>query len=57
MTELQEKIAELYQQGLTAKQVGEIVGKTERTICYHLQRLGITRSQKKIDDEIFVNSS
>lgn len=54
MTELQEKIAELYQQGLTAKQVGEIVGKTERTICYHLQRLGITRSQKKIDDEIFV---
>lgn len=54
MTELQEKIAELYQQGLTAKQVGEIVGKTERTVCYHLQRLGITRSQKKIDDEIFV---
>ena len=54
MTKLQEKIAELYQQGLTAKQVGEIVGKAERTVCYHLQRLGITRPQKKIDDKIFV---
>lgn len=54
MTKLQEKIAELYQQGLTAKQVGELVGKVERTVSYHLQRLGITRPQKKIDDEIFV---
>lgn len=49
-----ELIKQLYLEGKSCREVGEIVGLSERTVGYHLKNLGIQkRSQKKINQEDF----
>ena len=36
-----EQIKELYLSGKTCKEIGEILSKSERTIGYHLTKMGI----------------
>jgi hypothetical protein len=44
--ERRQRAAELYQQGLTLKQVGEIVGRSESVVRHDLEVLGIKRRQE-----------
>lgn len=53
--EYKEKIKHLYvDEGKTMKEIGQILGKSERTISYHLKNMGIqSRPMKKINQEDF----
>lgn len=49
MTELQQRIVELYQGGLDSRQIGEIVGKSPQTVVYHMKRCGVESRRKRVD--------
>lgn len=54
MDNYKETIKSLYLEGKTCEDIGEILGKTGKTISYHLKNMGIPiRSKKKIDQEKF----
>lgn len=41
------KIAELYQSGLSYKDIGDMYGATKETVFYHLKKMGISRTQSE----------
>ena len=47
MNDYKEKIKELYLSGKTCKQIGEILNKTDKTISYHLTKMGIEKKPIK----------
>lgn len=44
-----QRLKELYESGLSAPRVGEILGIHGMTVLYHARRLGIVRQQKRIE--------
>lgn len=54
MEDYKEQIKDLYLEGKTCKQIGDLLNKSEKTTSYHLKNMGVTmRTNKKIDDSIF----
>lgn len=54
LEEYRNKIVELYNSGLSMKEVGKKLNKSEKTIQYHLSQIGAKiRSTKKIDQKEF----
>lgn len=54
LAEKKELMKNLYLEGKTCREIGEIVNLTEKTVSYHLRNLGIEkRPQKKINQEDF----
>ena len=52
--EYKEKIKQLYLEGNNCVQIGEILGKSGKTISYHLRNMGVEiRSNKKVDQVKF----
>ena len=50
-----EKLKNLYVEGYNAREIGEMLGRSEKTIGYHLRKHDvIIRPLKKIDDDKFV---
>lgn len=48
------KIKELYLEGKTMKEIGEIMELSEKTVGYHLKKLNVEiRSTKKVDQQKF----
>lgn len=51
MDEYKEKIKSLYNEGKSCAEIGRLLGKSGKTISYHVKNLGLTiRTNKKIDD-------
>ena len=49
------KLTSMYNDGYNSREIGEILCKSEKTICYHLKKHNITiRPLKKIDDDKFI---
>lgn len=54
LADKKELMKNLYLEGKTCKEIGQIVNLNEKTVAYHLRNLGIEkRSQKKINQEDF----
>lgn len=54
LKDYKEQIKQLYLEGKSSNEIGEILGKSGKTILHHLHQMGIeTRPTKKIDQEEF----
>lgn len=50
-----ERLKKLYIEGYNSREIGEILGKSEKTITYHLRKHNVSiRSLKKIDNDKFI---
>lgn len=56
--DLKEKIKELYFQGLSSREIGKILSKSSKTICYHINKMNLDNSsilkakKKEFNDKV-----